>query len=485
LITFQKIKEREVRKMRKITAILVCLLLVVSVLGASAVVLGKRPPKPPEEEEKTAEGYETQITDELEDQGYPAIFGDKIVWSDSPYSGIFLYSITTGVATQLTFDQYRRAGPVIHEDRIVYILDYISGMGSETDIYMYYLGEDGIPDTEDDEEYQITTDPANDWSPDIYGDKIVFIRRMPSGRGEIFMYDLSVDTDGDDIPNYRDSDDDGDGVESVTLDGSGSYDSDGTISSYLWQEGTTTLGTEKIINATFDVTGSPHTVTLTVTDSDGLTDTDEVVITVKEPVTGTMYVASISFSGKKAGRNLFLYTTVEVFDNNDNPLAGAMVEMTLTGPGGSWNFAGNTLEDGTIMFTLKTKQYGLYTATVTNIPDGETEKSCTLNSDGTISPAGSVASNSLDKPIGNYPNPFNPETNIEYGIKETGFVSIKIYNVMGQVVRTLVNEVQSAGVYTVVWNGRDEQGRELSSGIYYGRLVAGEQSAILKMLFLK
>ncbi len=192
--------------MRKIVVILVCLLLVVSVLGASAVVFGKKPkpPKPPEEEEKTAEGYETQITFEPENQLYPAIFGDKIVWSDSPYSGIFLYSITTGVTTQLTLDQYRRAVPVIHGDRIVYILDYISGIGSETDIYMYYLGEDGIPGSGDEYEgeYQITTDPANDWSPDIYEDKIVF-KREPSGqKDEIFMYDLSVDTDGDGLPNY-------------------------------------------------------------------------------------------------------------------------------------------------------------------------------------------------------------------------------------------------------------------------------------------
>ena len=76
------------------------------------------------------------------------------------------------------------------------------------------------------------------------------------------------------------SDSDGDNEETVTLDGSASYAPDGTISSYLCEEGSTSLGSTPIITASFDVTGSPHTVTLTVTDNDGNIDTDTVVITV-------------------------------------------------------------------------------------------------------------------------------------------------------------------------------------------------------------
>ena len=78
-------------------------------------------------------------------------------------------------------------------------------------------------------------------------------------------------------PDQTVNDDDGDGVENVTLDGSGSG---GTIASYEWKEGTTVLGTTASITASFGVAGSPHTVTLTVTDTNGLTDTDDVIVTV-------------------------------------------------------------------------------------------------------------------------------------------------------------------------------------------------------------
>ena len=85
-------------------------------------------------------------------------------------------------------------------------------------------------------------------------------------------------------PDQTVNDDDGDGVENVTLDGSGSG---GTIASYEWKDGSTVLGTGVSITASFDVAGSPHTVTLTVTDNDGLTDTDDVIVTVNPPQSPT------------------------------------------------------------------------------------------------------------------------------------------------------------------------------------------------------
>lgn len=76
------------------------------------------------------------------------------------------------------------------------------------------------------------------------------------------------------------SDGDGNGVESVTLNGSASYDLDGTIVSYRWTEGATVLGTTAVI--TYDFTVGTHTVTLTVTDDDGATGTDTVIVTISE-----------------------------------------------------------------------------------------------------------------------------------------------------------------------------------------------------------
>jgi len=72
----------------------------------------------------------------------------------------------------------------------------------------------------------------------------------------------------------------------------------------------------------------------------------------------------------------------------------------------------------------------------------------------------------------NYPNPFNPETNISYQLPEAAQVTIRIYNLLGQNIRTLVSANQSAGKYTETWDGKDNRGRDVSSGIYVYRLNA-------------
>ncbi len=85
----------------------------------------------------------------------------------------------------------------------------------------------------------------------------------------------------------------------------------------------------------------------------------------------------------------------------------------------------------------------------------------------------------------NYPNPFNPSTTISYSIKNPGNVKISIYNVLGQNVRTLVDEYQEANAYTVVWDGMDNAGNTVSSGVYFYRVEAGDYSAIRKMVLMK
>lgn len=97
----------------------------------------------------------------------------------------------------------------------------------------------------------------------------------------------------------------------------------------------------------------------------------------------------------------------------------------------------------------------------------------------------------------NYPNPFNPTTDIRYQIPDVRYkmqdarskipihTSLKIYNILGQEVITLVDEAKEAGYYTVAWDGRDSSGREVSSGIYFYRLKAGDFTATKKMALLK
>jgi hypothetical protein len=94
-----------------------------------------------------------------------------------------------------------------------------------------------------------------------------------------------------------------------------------------------------------------------------------------------------------------------------------------------------------------------------------------------------TAVNSLGQ---NHPNPFNPTTTIDYSIAQAGHVSLKVYNVAGQLVRTLVDEVQSPEtVEPVIWDGRNEAGQAVSSGVYFYKLTAKGYQQTKKMVLLK
>jgi hypothetical protein len=85
----------------------------------------------------------------------------------------------------------------------------------------------------------------------------------------------------------------------------------------------------------------------------------------------------------------------------------------------------------------------------------------------------------------NYPNPFNPTTTIRYTIPAQSKVVIKVYNMLGQQVRTIVNENKPAGRYQIVWDGKNEFGNAVASGIYLYRLQAGSVVKARKMLLIK
>ncbi|GEM_PF-4801772 len=85
----------------------------------------------------------------------------------------------------------------------------------------------------------------------------------------------------------------------------------------------------------------------------------------------------------------------------------------------------------------------------------------------------------------NYPNPFNPTTRIEYGLPNDEQVRLQIFNVVGQVVYTCVDQSQKAGYYKVDWNGRDQNGKPAPAGIYLMRLQAGAYSQVRKLALVK
>jgi hypothetical protein len=85
----------------------------------------------------------------------------------------------------------------------------------------------------------------------------------------------------------------------------------------------------------------------------------------------------------------------------------------------------------------------------------------------------------------NYPNPFNPQTVIKYDLPKPSHVRLLIYNILGQKVRTVVDEDQGAGRKSVNWDGKDDQGKDVASGIYFYQIKAGEFSMVKKMVLLK
>jgi hypothetical protein len=100
----------------------------------------------------------------------------------------------------------------------------------------------------------------------------------------------------------------------------------------------------------------------------------------------------------------------------------------------------------------------------------------------TFNPANSIVNNiptnfSL---LQNYPNPFNPSTTIIYSVPEAGVVTLKVFDILGREVRTLLNEYKAAGAYNVVFNAHG-----LSSGVYFYRLTTGSKNDVKKLMLIK
>ena len=111
-----------------------------------------------------------------------------------------------------------------------------------------------------------------------------------------------------------------------------------------------------------------------------------------------------------------------------------------------------------------------------------------------MSVGGITVLNELENPTSfklsqNYPNPFNPSTMIEYNVEHSGLVSLKVYDIMGRLVRTLIDgEFKSAGNadgYRSQWNGVDDKGQQVSAGLYIYRLESGSMAISNKMILLK
>jgi len=132
------------------------------------------------------------------------------------------------------------------------------------------------------------------------------------------------------------------------------------------------------------------------------------------------------------------------------------------------------LSPGTYHYTI----VGIFSVGETNTLELEVEITTSVEGDEAVIPL-------TTRLQGNYPNPFNPETTISYSIEQEGMATIEIYNINGQLVRTLVRSHHTPGEYSVIWTGEDNQDRKLRSGVYLYRMKSGKYISTKKMLILK
>jgi WD40 repeat protein len=211
------------------------------------------------------------------------------------------------------------------------------------------------------------------------------------------------------------------------------------------------------------------------------------------------------FTGKK----MYIYTRGDEFSEfalADSSLEAMSIETSAWDPAGNLWVSHDSRGDGPYSnltwyaYDVSTKELVDSLAWI-NGEDGELPRGIDFSPDGNIAYIGSFANGTarIQKVVKsgtdvkelrglpteyelsqNYPNPFNPTTVINFSIPESGLVSVKVYNALGQQVAELVNEVKAAGSYAVDFNAAN-----LSSGMYIYKISAGNFSATRKMMLLK
>jgi len=290
----------------------------------------------------------------------------------------------------------------------------------------------------------------------------------------------------------------------VVFNGTGSSDPDaGQTITFAWNFGDGSLGTGATPSHTYAAAGT-YFVNLTVTDNGspvlsktvttGATIETYVPLQIVQP-TGVLPVIKTSGKGnQKFGIECFSRAVTDI--NPDSikisttyPDAGTVYQITVPVPKGGFRVGdinGNLFGDLDVSFRppairpllLHVPNGALVTLVFTAHP--KAESNVLMRGTIALTKSGSAGVVSVASP-----NPFKPETNIKYAVRESGPISIRIFSVNGQLVRSLREDYATPGDYEVRWNGKDDGGRAAPSGIYFVRTTTLGETSILKLVVMK
>ncbi len=211
--------------------------------------------------------------------------------------------------------------------------------------------------------------------------------------------------------------------------------------------------------------------TLTMTEDLSITDI-EVYVDITHTYIGDLIVELTSPEG----------TTVRLHNRtgsgSDNIVGWYDTDLSVDGPGSLGDFSGESSAGEWELWVSDNASYDtgtlnnwcvhVYGGSSTDVPDDDV----------------------FEVPVrtvlrGAAPNPFNPTTGVSYALSSRSSVTLRVYDVSGRLVRTLVDGVESAGYHTAVWDGRDDRGAGVASGVYFCRMEADTYQGSTKLVLLK
>ena len=277
-----------------------------------------------------------------------------------------------------------------------------------------------------------------------------------------------------------------------------STDNNGAVVSWSWDFGGDGTSTEQNPSHTFSAEGT-FNVTLTVTDNTGETGTTSQNVTVSSGGGGggtTMHIESITTTiVRSAGSSGFVEATFLILDDSGSPVSGATIDGTF---GGDLTGADTAVTDDNGEAVLASDDIAARPTDLGICANSVTHESLTYdpgqNSDSsfdcsTAAPRAGIA-NQNETPERftlhpNFPNPFNPSTEIRFSLEESGPVRISIFNTLGQEVRVLTEGIYDWGEHSVTWDGKDNSGANMATGTYLYQLRFNNRTYTRTMTMIK